>query len=375
MKSLQHANRRTYRTTICLLLLVWCSGKKMAVVTAQQPNDPDVDLVTCVPVGTASQFEITLVNMGDVENTEARFVAALEKAAGRWRKIIINDLPNFRAGVTDDWFGGTFDRPYTGAVDDVVIGYDLSSTIDGPGGTLGQAGGIFSRVDRRTGVATSTISGVMKFDVADLQRMPDEDFKAVALHEMGHVLGLVGANGACSAACNPNNSREQGKYECPLASRIYNELSASVSLFLENNGGMGTACGHWEEDSFQFGESSEIMTGFFEPDLFQPVSLVTVAALHEMGGYEVDYCGADIWPADETTIKRYEVYRTQNGLDMDTAMGTSPTIMGMDDSGRPVPLFGPSSGTDHLDTFLWILLGLSIFVALVVLCCYRCCRR
>ena len=58
------------------------------------------------------------------------------------------------------------------------------------------------------------------------------------------------------------------------------------------------------------------MTGFFEADLFQPLSSVTVAALDDLG-YDVDYCGADIWPATEETIKRYEIYKASQEMSMD----------------------------------------------------------
>lgn len=342
--------RASTYTILPLLLLLSHSA-----VTAQDPGNPDVDLATCVPVGTESQFEITLINMGS-EDTNPRYIEALQKAAERWKKIIVNDLPGFPAGRIQDWFAGAFNRPYAGAVDDVVIGYDLSSTIDGVGGTLGQAGAIFTRT--RRGVSISTISGQMQFDVADLQRMPDDDFKAVALHEMGHVLGLVSVNRACSSSCNPNNSRQQGIYECPLARRIYGEW-APGNLFLENRGGIGTACGHWEEDSFRTRASSELMTGFFEANLFQPISRVTVAALDEIGGYEVDYCGADIWPADESTIKRYEIFVTQSNMNVTTMMGEAPIIRGMDETGQEVPLGGDLSGAGR------ILRALSVAVTLI----------
>jgi hypothetical protein len=49
------------------------------------------------------------------------------------------------------------------------------------------------------------------------------------------------------------------------------------SLKLENDGGLGIACIHWEEESFTFDGSSELTTGFLEEFRPQPLSLVTVA--------------------------------------------------------------------------------------------------
>ena len=149
------------------------------------------------------------------------------------------------------------------------------------------------------------------------------DVKLIILHEMRHVLGLVGTtNGRCTRACDDSNPLIQTQYACSGAADEY-ETIAPGDLFLENNGGMGTACGHFEERSFRAVRSSEIMTGFFEADLFQPISSVTVAALQDLG-YEVDFCGADIWPANEDTIKRFEVYRASQQMAMDTMMDFNP---------------------------------------------------
>lgn len=321
----------TAATTTTLMLTTTTT----VVVHAQQ----NIDLVTCTPVGEASNFNIQLVDMGDTA-TDPRYIDALEKAAERWSKVIVGDLPDLGAGQVQDWFQGTFSRSYNGAVDDVVIGYDLAGSIDGLGGTLGRAGGVFVRTVQ--GRSTTTISGIMQFDAVDLDRMPIDDVKAIILHEMGHVLGLVGTNGGCTSACDPQNSSQQGVYQCQLATDEYQALAPGELLFLENRGGLGTACGHWEEDTFRTGVSSEIMTGFFEANLFQPLSLVTVAAIDDIEGYEVDYCGADVWPADENTIKRYEVFRTEQ--DMDTSAMTSVVPeMGMDEDGVAWPL--ASGGT------------------------------
>ena len=269
-----------------------------------------MDLLACAPA--ESNFNIQLVNMGADGDIDDRYVEAFEKAAARWSKVVVGDVQDFPAGSVDDWFSGRFRQPYSGAVDDLVIGYEITE-IDGPGGTLGSAGSVFVRTDR-FGTPLATISGAIMFDSVDFDRMSTDDVKAVILHEMGHVLGLVGTTGRCNDACDSTDPGSRGSYTCPLANAEFGAW-APGSLQLENQGGMGTACGHWEEDVFRTQESSELMTGFFEADLLQPVSRVTVAALDDLG-YEVDFCGADIWPATAETQQKWEMFRTSQDIDM-----------------------------------------------------------
>ena len=335
------------------LILLWVVVALGFFLPSQRVSaQSNVDLETCTPVGKDSQFNIELINMGGTE-PNPRYVEAFVKAAERWSKVIVNDLqPDFGAGLVDDWFGGAFgSSTYNGPVDDLVIGYRIG-TIDGPGGVLGAAGPVFVRRDRSNN-PVGTISGVMEFDAADFDRMADTDIKLVILHEMGHVFGLIGTTtNRCSQSCNPTTQSRfiNSPYTCPLARDEYIALFPTVtssSLVLENDGGQGTACGHWEEDSFRTLESSELMTGLFEANLFQPLSLVTVAALDDLGGYQVDYCGADIWPATETTQKRFEIFRSNQTMNMDDDGGNSDSdgrmrpirpIMGMDPDGRVNPI-------------------------------------
>ncbi|CAB9515745.1 PKD domain containing protein [Seminavis robusta] len=297
-------------------MAAFASNRATAQRTTSTVDGGTVDLTTCEK--TPSEYNIQLQYMG-VGDPDPRYEEAFQLAAIRWSKIIVGDVPDVRGGTVDDWFGGQFPgRSYTEAVDDVVIGYNIPDTLDGPGGTLGAAGPVFVRRDafRRP---TSTISGIMEFDGLDLDAMSTNDVKLIILHEMGHVLGLVGTtSGRCTNACDSTNPLEQTQYACAGAANEY-EAIAPGELFLENNGGMGTACGHFEERSFRSFQSSEIMTGFFEADLFQPISSVTVAALQDIG-YEVDFCGADIWPADDETIKRFVVYKASQEMDMDTVL-------------------------------------------------------
>lgn len=334
--------------TFLTLLLLFSSCQWVA-------SQSDVDLSSCTPV-TDRSYSIQLVNVGGV--TEERFVDAFTKAAERWEKVIVGDLPDFPAGSVNDWFQGFFaGASYQGAVDDLVIGYEITE-IDGPGGTLGSAGPVFTRRDRNNR-PMGTISGVMRFDAQDFARMPDGDIKAVVLHEMGHVLGLVGTTGVCTGACNARDSDTNFPYTCPLASAEYSAWAPST-LILENSGGQGTACGHWDESAFRTSQSSELMTGFFEANLLQPLSRVTVAAVEDLGGYTVDYCGADIWPATPETQQRFEVYRTLQNMDMteDGGMDRQPVVtigigpdgeIIMDDEGTQglEPMSDTSSASRH----------------------------
>ena len=138
-------------------------------------NIMEIDLETC-ELASSSNFHIQLVDMGDTPANDS-FQQAFELAAQRWQAVIIGDLTGFAKGYTTDWFGGTFSKAYDEAVDDVVIGYELRS-IDGIGGTLGQAGPTRTR---STGPNKSTtVSGIMIFDLDDFENMPLADAQTVS---------------------------------------------------------------------------------------------------------------------------------------------------------------------------------------------------
>lgn len=86
--------------------------------------------------------------------------------------------------------------------------------------------------------------------------------------------------------------------DCPYrydskASEEYRAVSGcDSSIPTESNGGLGTACLHWDEDCFQ----SELMTGFNTGS--QELSRMSIATLEDMG-YEVDYSRADSFSAKQ----------------------------------------------------------------------------
>lgn len=226
-------------------------------------------------------FNIKLVNMGSNNQYDTEFV----KAKRRWESVIVNDLPDLEEGLVADWFNGFFEQANSEAVDDVIIGYEIAP-IDGEGSILGQAGPIYVRPG-----LTSAISGIMVFDEADFAGMSNIDREIVILHEMGHVLGIgTFWSEKCGAGCQTGDY----SYTCLKANEKYGQQGfVGTSLSLENDGGSGTRCGHWDEASFVSGSYSELMTGFFESNKFQPLSEVTAAALEDLGGYEVNYGATD----------------------------------------------------------------------------------
>jgi Leishmanolysin len=78
-------------------------------------------------------------------------------------------------------------------------------------------------------------------------------------------------------------------YQGFQANHEYQILSGcNTSVPLENDGGPGTACTHWEIDCFR----TELMTGDIATGLTHPLSRTTVATLDDLG-YIVDYDAAD----------------------------------------------------------------------------------
>ncbi|WP_306421460.1 pre-peptidase C-terminal domain-containing protein [Methylobacterium iners] len=217
--------------------------------------------VTAPPPPTAGAFDIQIRYTGD-----AAYQSLFDQAAARWEEVITADLPNF----TSSRFG---------TIDDLLIDASVTS-IDGSGGTLGQAGPDELRPASAGGLPTH---GIMQFDSADVAALAGNgSLLGVILHEMGHVLGLgtLWERAGLTAGTN--------QYDGAAALAEYRVLTGGNETFipLENDGGPGTAGGHWEEDIFR----SELMTGFASGGL--EMSRMTIASLQDLG-YGVNLAEAD----------------------------------------------------------------------------------
>jgi hypothetical protein len=65
-------------------------------------------------------------------------------------------------------------------------------------------------------------------------------------------------------------------------------LGGTGNIPVEQDGGNGTRCGHWDEETFD----TELMTGFSEGSTTELLSRMTIASLEDMG-YSVNLNAAD----------------------------------------------------------------------------------
>jgi Leishmanolysin len=225
------------------------------------------------------------------------------QAASRWTHVITTGLEDVEtAGLRP--ISPTC--PYPAMVDDILVCITFEP-IDGPGGVLAAAGPDSFRIDNGLPVA-----GPVIVDTADIPALKStsSDFLDTITHEMGHVLGedqlneipcVKVASGLTLASTMsfPGVGTiwiEQGvqstaagcPYSGPNAIREYGAISGCDFVPIEQTGGPGTACGHWDETCLGI----ELMTGFSNPEVSNPLSKVTVGSLEDVG-YTVDYFGAE----------------------------------------------------------------------------------
>lgn len=234
-----------------------------------------------------SGFDIEVRYFGATLPTPSQ-QAVFEAAAARWSELIVGDLPDM-VNVSVD--GSACGHPdlVNEDVDDVVIFAQVAPD-DGPGKRLGFAGPCWYRFPTTPHLP---FTGVMSFDSADIAALEaDGSLQAVILHEMGHVLGIgtlwqdpgMYLDAPCNSAAPPATSRFVG---AEANARHVEAGGVPDQLLVETDGGPGTACGHWDEDTYV----NEVMTGFLDNGE-NPVSAITAGSLADLG-YDVNYLVVD----------------------------------------------------------------------------------
>ncbi len=240
-----------------------------------------------------SGFEIEVRFFGATLPTVSQ-QAVFTDAAARWAEVIVGDLPDLD-DVTASGAGCGHPDLTNEDIDDVVIFAQIAPD-DGPGGRLGFAGPCWYRFP---GTPHLPFTGVMSFDSADIAALEAEgSLQAVILHEMGHVLGIgtfwqspeMHLDAPCDSTTPPASSRFVG---LEANARHVEVGGVADQLMVETDGGPGTACGHWDEDTYD----NEVMTGYLN-DGPNPLSSITAGSLADLG-YDVNYLVVDDYEVPE----------------------------------------------------------------------------
>jgi len=276
-------------------------GEQNVTVRATSGGQTDfVPLRVTVRPGARVGYQIDLVYLTTVTGPQR---AAFENAQARWSELITEDIEDQVGGIPAC---ATFHPGTEGTVDDLVI-YVRVDSIDGAGGTLGQAGWCFARDNYLT------LTGAMTFDEADLASLESNDLlEPVILHEMGHVLG-VGSTWEQLDLRTRSCTEEpifvgEGAIDAFLAAD--GDLYSGEPVPIEDQGdpGDGTNCSHWRESVM----GSELMTGFINLG-DNPLSAVTTESLGDQG-YIVDGTLSDSYvlpkpvPAGQARARAFGVW-------------------------------------------------------------------
>jgi hypothetical protein len=206
-------------------------------------------------------------------------------AKARWEEIVVGDMPGGGPGglgaaglyQCSGGYPRTLDGTNTLLDDLYICGKD--ACIDGPGGILGRAFTAYTRGDG------TTLAGYMEFDQEDIPAFSAELWETVILHEMGHVLG-VGLRWAGLGLVRQRGPVSQ--YLGAAGVAAWNAMGCTGNPPVETDGAEGTRGVHWDEECLV----NELMTGYVNFGVVNPLSALTAASLQDIG-YSVDMTAAD----------------------------------------------------------------------------------
>ena len=249
------------------------------------------DTVTFSATGQPARYNIQIQYVVPVSPTRH---AAVDSAVAKWSRIIFDSVSTVPVTLG----AGQCFSPQSPALNNqnisgVLIFIQLDK-IDGPGKILGKAGPCIIRTSNRL-----PLVGIIQLDTADLALLETNgELNEVILHEMGHVLGygtiwdpldlglLVGAEGDGGTDPHFVGGRATAAFET-MGGQNY---TGGAVVPVENVAQAGTADGHWRESVFH----TELMTGFLNPGVPNPLSVLTIAAMGDEG-YKVNYAAADTY--------------------------------------------------------------------------------
>ena len=226
-------------------------------------------------------------------NLEDHHRAAFDRAAERWSQVVVGDLHDtFVEGRHVEQYCNGYS--YTGEIDDLLLLAGVEN-LDGPGGVVGMAGACIVRADG------FPLVGMVIIDASDIDGLySGDELYTVVLHELGHVLDLSQSGWQRRQLLDHDRADCMEsftvKFTGSRASEEYARLGGTGLVPVENNGVAGTACSHWDYETFH----SELMTGYLTHDA--RLSRLTIGALADMG-YRVDMSAADQYSMDGDAVR------------------------------------------------------------------------
>lgn len=252
-------------------------------LTASSSAVPGTTLAfTARPVSTLYDIGLVFIGSGGTEVMRDAF----RSAATRWRSVITGDVHTTRLNAPAGQCA-TWQPAIDSTVNDILI-WARIAPIDGVNNILARAGPCYINTGSKL-----TVAGIMEFDEADLPALINNGgIVDVITHEMGHVLGigtlwnnsgrtlLVGGGGA-----DPYFQGTAGRAGFAAVNTV---VYSGNPVPVENSGGSGTRDSHWRETTF----GRELMTGFYNSGVLNPLSRVTIGSLEDLG-YQVNYNAAE----------------------------------------------------------------------------------
>lgn len=228
--------------------------------------------------------------------------SVVRSASERWERVITGDLPDVEPGSPEaERDSIDLNRCFSGAgkrgapIDDLLM-LVRADSIDGEGSVLARAGPCFVRdSDDDPRLPPTTVVGGVEVDTADVG---GGSLETIVLHEIGHVLGFGtlwnfrGGDAVGPYQLLEDPGSDDPTFIGPFAIEKFLEIGGDrfdgEPVPVANQGGQGTRDSHWRESVF----GNELMTGFLNPNIANPMSSVTVASLADQY-YSVDLGEAD----------------------------------------------------------------------------------
>ncbi|AWT35075.1 zinc metalloendopeptidase [Deinococcus arenae] len=289
--------RRTLPTLALLSLtaLLASCGSSPASVQASEPT-PGVVNVADLPVDPYAKTaavqpqatEAYNITLNFAAGSDASVVNAMKAAASRWQSVITQGQPDLTVSIPAGSCGSN--AAFSGTIDDILV-FTGNKSIDGPGGILAQSGPCSVRTS--TGLTTYS---TLVFDTADLANFSSQ-LSDIAVHELGHSLGIGSLWSRFGLVSGVNTTNPI--YKGTNGVREYRAAGGTLTTVpVENQGGSGTAGAHWRETTFK----TELMTGYLNSGVKNPLSRISVGSLQDMG-YTVNYAAADAYTVPTATAQ------------------------------------------------------------------------